>query len=200
MNIWRLWVCFLEVAASKILEAGTIFLTEIYFLPLHKPQSNSELSRQAHELLRFIAKQTLGTADEQFLLAKNEFGKPYLTSHPDFHFNISHTQNAITIAFSDVEIGVDIERVRESEMQIAHRFFTSNEISYIEAGDKAERFFEIWTKKEAYIKWQGKGLSIPLRSFDVLTEISAQFRTFRIGEYVLSVFAESLEKIYIRYL
>jgi 4'-phosphopantetheinyl transferase len=172
------------------LEAGN-FLTEIYFLSLTQSQSNEELSRKAHGFLRAIATRSFGTAAEQFVLKKNEYGKPYLESYPDFHFNISHTKNAIAIAISGSEIGVDIERLREPDLKIAHRFFTKNEVKYIEAGDVAERFFEIWTKKEAYIKWQGKGLAIPLRSFDVLKSPEL-FCFLRLGEYSIALCQENL--------
>lgn len=166
-------------------------MTKLFFIPLNAPKSNSELSHQAHEFLRYIAKQRLGISDEQFILAKNEYGKPYLARHPNFYFNISHTQNAIAIAISYTEIGVDIERLRDPNQKIAHRFFTPNEVAYIETRNNAECFLEIWTKKEAYIKWQGKGLTIPLNSFDVL-ETPNLFQTWHMGEYIISVCQENL--------
>lgn len=88
-------------------------------------------------------------------------------------------------------MGVDVERIRSADLKIARRFFTDNEYRYITktGSDIDIRFFEIWTKKEAFIKYIGKGLSIPLNSFDVFDEnISHGLQTSMIDGYTVSVF------------
>ena len=95
----------------------------------------------------------------------------------EFKFNISHSGDYVVITYTtdkDVNaLGIDIERIRskESDMMVAHRFFTKDEIDYIsdglECSDEDTRFYKIWTMKEAYIKMTGKGLSTRLDSFNV---------------------------------
>jgi 4'-phosphopantetheinyl transferase len=89
------------------------------------------------------------------------------------NFNLSHSAGLALYAFArDQEVGVDVERVRfdiEHE-QIAERFFSPYERSVLRslpAEEKAETFFACWTRKEAFIKAHGEGLSLPLDQFDV---------------------------------
>jgi 4'-phosphopantetheinyl transferase len=134
--------------------------------------------------------------EKDILFAETEFGKPFLIGYPYLYFNISHTRNALAVAFANCPVGVDIERIREVDMEIAHRFFTQSEFAYIsQTNDPDSAFYEIWTKKEAYIKWVGKGLSIPLRSFSVMDEpICHRFIMYRHGEYIISVCSEPNSK------
>ena len=108
----------------------------------------------------------------------NEYGKPSVSNYPDIHFNISYSENYVVCAVSDSPIGIDIEAIRPRSMKIAERFFTKNEYSYIVGIQPIDiqqhkirelyRFYEIWTKKESYLKLLGKGLSVPLSSFSVI--------------------------------
>ena len=132
---------------------------------------DKKLSLLSDVLVRYVACNLLGVSNVDLLFQKNEYGKPHLVGIDNFHYNISHTRNAFVVGVSKETIGVDIEKIRECEMKIANRFFTTEEVQYIKKGDKevSKRFYEIWTKKEAYIKWRGKGLSIPLDSFNVVS-------------------------------
>ena len=113
----------------------------------------------------------LGTAD--YTVEKNAFGKPRVAGRADFHFNLSHACNWVVIAYGTEEVGIDIEEIswNAGKERLARRFFTENEQAYVfrEAESQAERFFEIWTGKESYLKYLGTGLSKSLDSFDVLT-------------------------------
>jgi len=107
------------------------------------------------------------------------------------HFNISHTREAIACAISDKQIGIDIERIKPFNKRIAEKFFTKNEQEYIfnKREDENVRFFEVWTRKEAYVKWLGKGMVIPFNSFDILKD--SKIVTNYIGDHVLSVCSTS---------
>jgi 4'-phosphopantetheinyl transferase len=71
------------------------------------------------------------------------------------------------------------------------RFFTSEEQSYISASPDANiAFYEIWTKKEAYIKYIGKGLAVPLNSFSVFS-INTPMFTHMLRQYIFSVCGKS---------
>jgi 4'-phosphopantetheinyl transferase len=108
-------------------------------------------------------------------LTYGEHGKPFLKKknhEPDIRFNVSHSKNFALIAFTlGRDIGVDVEYIRKlKHISIARRFFSDDEVKDIlslPSSDQLEAFFSCWTRKEAYIKAKGGGLSLPLRSFTV---------------------------------
>lgn len=109
----------------------------------------------------------------QFLYA--EKGKPFLKNEEGrrIHFNLAHSHGMAVYAFSVArELGVDLEFVREdlADEKIAERFFSPVEVSVLRkvpAEFRKQAFFNCWTRKEAYIKARGEGLSMPLDEFDV---------------------------------
>lgn len=158
---------------------------------------DKKLSLYSEILTRIIICKTLNIYNNEIIFQKNQYGKPYLSGHTDFHFNVSHTRDAVVIAISNQLVGVDIEKIRTNNMKIAKRFFTESEVAYITKTevDTDKRFYEVWTKKEAYIKYLGKGLSIPISSFEVLDDIiSKQELTLQINDYIISVCNERATK------
>ncbi|MBE5816175.1 MAG: 4'-phosphopantetheinyl transferase superfamily protein [Clostridiales bacterium] len=127
-----------------------------------------------------------------------EKGKPYVSNFENIHFNISHTKNACAGIFAPFEVGIDTELIRPAELAISRRFFTPNEAEYISGAPHLsdERFFEVWTKKEAYIKLTGEGLGRPLSSFDVLDDgLGASFTHYRHSGFSISACAFTGNKI-----
>ena len=115
------------------------------------------------EICRFT-----GLRNNQLQFTTNEYGKPLLINNPQIHFNISHTGHYIVCAVSDKPVGIDIELIKTIDMVIAERFFMPDETAFIMDGEQEKRFYEIWTRKESHIKWEGKGLHKPLNSFSVI--------------------------------
>ncbi|MGQ0585167.1 MAG: 4'-phosphopantetheinyl transferase family protein [Reyranella sp.] len=123
--------------------------------------------------LRSLLGAHLGLDPHALVFAENAFGKPRLADRPSVHFSLSHSGDQAVLAVSEQrEIGIDIERVRPLDhLDLARRYFHPNEVAAI-GGVKASdeqllAFFRIWTLKEATAKAIGKGLSIPLDSFEV---------------------------------
>ena len=90
-------------------------------------------------------------------------GKPYLKNYPYF-FSLSHSADYVLCAFSEREIGADIQQEKECSWErIAERCFTKEEMrKLVRRGMKEERksfFYERWCRKEAYGKLTGKGMT-----------------------------------------
>ena len=114
---------------------------------------------RSHRALRAILS---GLTDAPLVFAVREKGKPYLPAAPELRFNLSHSDAmALVAAALDVEVGVDIERVRtlpQSEA-IAERFFPPSEAAALaESGGGGNEFFRRWTRIEAMLKARGDGL------------------------------------------
>jgi len=130
----------------------------------------------AHAVLRLILSRYLEIEPNDLRFSYNRFGKPALIGHSgadSLHFNMSHSGEFALYAIArGREIGVDVEHVREdlASEQIAERFFSPNEVAMLRAlplNMRTQGFFNCWTRKEAYIKARGEGLSLPLDRFDV---------------------------------
>lgn len=158
-----------------------------------KRMNNKFLSSYAKYLVKYIASTRLNVDISCINFSYGKNGKPYIEDYPNFQFNISHTKDSLVVVITDISVGIDIEKLEPAMLKIANRFFSKEEQNYIYLSNdnQNKRFFEIWTKKEAYIKWTGKGLSQSLSSFDVTTpEISKLLSTFEIDEYIISVCTE----------
>jgi 4'-phosphopantetheinyl transferase len=102
-----------------------------------------------------------------------DYGKPALASGQDLRFNLSHSKEVALLGVTrNAELGVDVEHIRAdfATEDIARRFFSRAEVEVFNAlpvEEQVAAFFRCWTRKEAYIKAIGKGLSQPLDKFDV---------------------------------
>ena len=96
-----------------------------------------------------------------------EYGKPSFKNSKYF-FNTSHSGKYALCVISDVEVGCDIEEIKEYKKRVANRFFTEKENNYLELSiDKDDLFYRFWTLKESYIKCIGKGFGLSLNSFEM---------------------------------
>jgi 4'-phosphopantetheinyl transferase len=127
-------------------------------------------------LLRTVLSCYLATDASSVSFSYSKKGKPGLgPAHggSDIRFNIAHSGGIALLAFTrHREIGVDVEQVRHDfdSGAIARRFFSTheqNQLADLPAEEKVDAFFRCWTRKEAYIKATGDGLSLPLDQFDV---------------------------------
>jgi 4'-phosphopantetheinyl transferase len=130
----------------------------------------------ARGLLRIILARYLRASSDQLRFESTPFGKPKLTRDflfEDTRFNLSHSGNLALLAVTRArEVGVDLEMIRRglAEEAIPESFFSPLEVEVLRAlprEQQNEAFFNCWTRKEAYIKARGEGLSMPLHLFDV---------------------------------
>lgn len=127
-------------------------------------------------MLRIILGLYLRSDPVALAFSYNSYGKPSLDGaegRTGYRFNVSHSDVLAVYAVTrDREIGIDVEKVRAdlADEQIADRFFSKSEADQLRRLPEEIRqaaFFSCWTKKEAYIKARGAGLSIGLDQFDV---------------------------------
>lgn len=141
----------------------------------------------------------LHVSPESIVIEATENGKPYI-ENSDIHFNISHSNDMVVCALSSKPVGIDIEKIRPINIKIAKRFFTNNEKIYLfgkdpddtnyntpPPDDMLKRFFEIWTAKEAYLKFTGKGIAEELNTlyFD-----HSNLTTYFFEDYVVTIYGE----------
>lgn len=123
----------------------------------------------ARSVLRKLLAAKLGTSPEHVPIRIGERGKPYL-ENASVSFNVSHSGNWILIAIAEGrEIGVDIEQINPKRPleRLADRFYHEEEKAELKARPSTKTFFEIWTRKEAYLKLEGGGIDRELSSFSV---------------------------------
>lgn len=90
-----------------------------------------------------------------------EHGKPFLADHADIHFNFSHCRRAVLCVVDSVPVGCDIEAVPEKlDMDLCRCCFNDEEVdAIISSPSPTIAFTELWTRKEAFLKLTGEGLT-----------------------------------------
>lgn len=112
---------------------------------------------------------------DQIHLPRSAKGKPYHPDDPGFCFNLSHSGELVALAIGPAPVGVDCEQIRPARdwQGIARRFFTAAErhwLASVRTGDLAQRFFELWSRKESLLKATGDGLSGSISALSVCPE------------------------------
>lgn len=142
----------------------------------------------ARGYLRTILGRYLQIAPAQVEFTYADHGKPQLASPlNELKFNLAHSGGLALYAFTRIgEVGVDIEHIRPEFTggDIAERFFSVMEVDCLNRLPQVVRhqaFFNCWTRKEAFIKAKGMGLSLPLDQFDVTLAPDAPAALLRTG-------------------
>lgn len=126
--------------------------------------------------LRHVIGRYLQTKPEALRFSYGAYGKPALNGehkNSSLRFNMSHSRGVGLVAVTESrELGVDVEYIRAdfASEEIARRFFSPREVDAFNAlpqDQQVAAFFRCWSRKEAYIKALGRGLSQPLDGFDV---------------------------------
>lgn len=103
-------------------------------------------------------------------VSENKFGKPYFENVP-VKFSISHTGNLWGCIMSYSDVGLDLQEIKKNVKaeKLAGRFFSEDEYEYVRNND-IYGFFRVWTVKEAYVKYTGRGLfGEGMKEFSVIT-------------------------------
>jgi 4'-phosphopantetheinyl transferase len=157
----------------------------------------------ARASLRRLLAERLRIAPRTVELVETKYGKPRLApvhGSADVEFNVSHSGGLALVAFTNGRaVGVDVERIREvpDADDLAERFFSPRETASLRALPLDRRslaFLACWTRKEAFIKALGLGLSCPLDAFDVTIDPDTPARITRIDERIDEVANWAIQK------
>src|SRR5262249_36696096 len=126
----------------------------------------------AHAVLRILLARYAGIEAHALRFITGPQGKPALAGSSAISFNMSHSGELAIIGISNFRLGVDIEQLRhiDHSATIAQSFFSPAEVAALApapAANADEDFLICWTRKEAFLKAVGGGLSIGLDRFEV---------------------------------
>lgn len=145
-------------------------------LPATAQEKIERLKRQEDRQQRILGKILLqkglknaGFSEDLSEMQFTDLHKPFFANGP--HFNISHTAGCVVCVLSVAgPVGIDVEKIRPVATKDFQQVFTPEEWKRIESlpGDAGlHQFFRLWTKKEAVIKADGRGMYLPLEAIDV---------------------------------
>lgn len=149
----------------------------------------------ADALIRYAVGRALGLSEFSVVCDAN--GKPYVQGQEGFFFNLSHSGRWVVLAYGDGPVGIDVQNV-EGDLARAEkvcRLFSPEEADFVlgaQGQERSERFYEVWTAKESYLKYLGVGLRKSLDSFSVLPDgdrLGVRFSRSARGEYHLTLCA-----------
>ena len=144
---------------------GTIFYTVM------PPEYEKKMAHMVGEKLLAEAWEDLyGICLEHEGRSKGEQGKPFLSSRPEIHYNISHSGKYVVCVVAPQEVGADIQIHNENinMKRILERTVPADLARQIlDVPDSCQAFYTQWVLREAYVKWTGEGLSRDLRRIDL---------------------------------
>jgi 4'-phosphopantetheinyl transferase len=157
---------------AKLLSADELGRTERFYFQVDKDHFIA-----ARGMLRSILGKYLKKEPDKLTFCYGPRGKPLLARriNPDMiHFNISHSHGLALCVVAKREVGVDLEYIDAgySFESVAKEFFSRQEVAALNSCSghlRVNLFFHFWTRKEAYLKAQGLGLSADLKRHEVLT-------------------------------
>ncbi|MFV0504316.1 MAG: 4'-phosphopantetheinyl transferase family protein [Lachnospirales bacterium] len=141
----------------------------LYFFDKYKKEKITSLELLINALNMYVDENNLSKVFCKEDIQKGNNNKPYIKDS-NIKYNISHSDNVWICAIDIVDIGIDIEKIREKNyLKISKRYFTLDETKYIE--EKGNRsFLKIWTIKEAYTKLLGENIFNKVSDINVVKE------------------------------
>ena len=153
---------------ESVLSAGEAARADRFHFDVDRVRFRRRRARLRHLLAGYCRQ-----SPEQLVFGANEFGKPNVAGFEHVHFNSTSSDGAGAVAVCRHQVGVDLEKIdpSPSDLDVARRLFAREELAaQRDPGD----FFRCWSRKEAYVKVIGHGLSFPLDSFAI--EVGATVR------------------------
>lgn len=172
-----------------IIDSSLLSLDDLSFIPLTAEERN------------IVEKAFTAEKKKERLLSKylkdKYVGSYYLDGHKkplsdDKCFNLSHSDEMIVLGLCDVDIGVDIEHVKDISPKMKRFIASDSEFEYM---SDREAFFEIWTNKESLVKCKGTGIvskpakipGLPINGLRIFDNEAYTSKTVKLGDYIISV-------------
>lgn len=173
-------ICAIDTSKPEAEEHYEILVNRVSLEKQHKldrflHREDALRGLYADVLLRWLACRQLKISNASLQFTYNAFGKPSLINAPSFHFNVSHSGKWVVCAIDDHPLGIDIEQLRPIDFEVGRVCFSDTEYDALmrqDADSRLSYFYDLWTLKESFVKAEGQGLTLPLKSFSF--ELKAQ--------------------------
>jgi len=174
VHVWRVFIDTTDFQSESL--RGILSTDELTRAEQFRFERDQKRFIMARGILRKILSSYLGMKPHQLRFEYTSHGKPVLAANSacnNLGFNLSHSGAIALYAVTrGSNIGIDLERIHDNldVGLIAQRFFSPGEIRSLERIDdnkRTEVFFQYWTRKEAFIKAMGDGVSFPMELCDV---------------------------------
>lgn len=153
----------------SVLEDAALYEAWLPFLSVERQKKVAALKNPAAarlscgaEILLYFALKSCGCTEQLHRIKKAPYGKPYIES---LCFSLSHSGKYALCAYSDTNIGADLQRMKPAIPKQTKRILSPEEEFFLSQTAEQERaalFYRLWARKESLIKWDGRGLRIPL--------------------------------------
>jgi 4'-phosphopantetheinyl transferase len=190
IDLWRINInsnLFFIDNALLVLNLDEIERANRYYQA--KDRNRFAISRAA---LRIILGKYLGISPASVTFGLDFNKKPFIvnTEKSALRYNLSHSGDWVLIAVSSSEVGVDVEFIKQSfqYQEVIKDYFIADEIDYINQNSSLERFFLLWTRKEAFVKATGKGLDNDLRTIPSLDGTHAEDKISIVQNWYINSF------------
>jgi len=147
--------------------------------------------KQSEAASRLLDKMLSDAGIYNYRIERDKNGRPFLATHPNVDFNYSHSEDIVVCVLSVNEgrVGIDVEKnsrrmPEERQKRFIERFFSESEI------ESRDDLISMWTRKEAYLKYIGTGLSEGFKNTDPMRDKRVRFERIAIGEYTVTVCLE----------
>jgi 4'-phosphopantetheinyl transferase len=172
VHVWRATLAWPDAAARRLEQC--LSADERDKMQRFRFEKDRRRYLMGRGLLRTLLGHYLEVAAQDLRFETTAAGKPHLASgQGELQFNLAHSGEYVLIAVADGRaVGIDVEEIDDDfdARQVAAHFFSLDErrnLEMLTGRARIEAFFECWTRKEAYVKARGEGLSLPLDQFDV---------------------------------
>lgn len=198
----KFYKLFVEVGPWTVKdEELMVFLSNDQQKKVRKYRKAVDQKLSLYSALLIIAggKKVIGETRFSFELSQTETGKPFFVNYPTVYFNISHSGEVVICGFSNQTIGVDVEKIGKVYPEvISDSFHEVEQCRYMDSSNKEKTFYEVWTRKEAYVKFDGSGIAQDLtliNTYKLQEELF--FQSWNEGGYQFSICSYKEEKIVI---